>query len=274
MSRNNTNRKRAFADVVVVDAWHDSFNLQTQQASLHAEVSFGTARVGGDIESQIRFRLSVRRAELVIVLPTSEPLLVKKKSVSRDSDDVEFTLTRKNEKTKKANFGGRIASFFSPRNLRAEAGLSVAVESSGSDSAITTRTTSRLMKVIQSETDEGFYRWVIESRANEPLNGRPWDGKKKPRLILSDTRQDRNRGIEPSVRVEVRCLREDLVIEDIELKDEKLMDKLRSKAGFENRMAAAESYIRDRLLETGLEVNNIHDKFGRLTLVSVVAEPN
>jgi hypothetical protein len=37
-------------------------------------------------------------------------------------------------------------------------------------------------------------------------------------------------------------------------------------------MAAAESYIRDRLSEEGLDVKNIDDIFGQLTLANVTAE--
>ena len=39
-----------------------------------------------------------------------------------------------------------------------------------------------------------------------------------------------------------------------------------------NRLAAAESYIRDRLQEEGLEVRNIDDAFGELLMGSVTAE--
>jgi len=70
----------------------------------------------------------------------------------------------------------------------------------------------------------------------------------------------------------VRCRREDLKIEDLELKEERLWHLVSSKLGHRNRMAAAESYIRDRLTEEGLDVKNIEDIFGQLTLGSATAE--
>lgn len=74
MSQNADNRKRAFADVVSIDAWHDSFSEAYASVDLHADVVFGTARVGGECDSPIRFRLSVKRAEVVIVIPNTEPV--------------------------------------------------------------------------------------------------------------------------------------------------------------------------------------------------------
>lgn len=62
----------------------------------------------------------------------------------------------------------------------------------------------------------------------------------------------------------MRCRREDLVIEDLEVKDAGIWDAAKKRLGFKNRMAAAISYIRDRLSDEGLEVNNIEDVFGKL----------
>ncbi|MBN8956802.1 MAG: hypothetical protein J0H17_09515, partial [Rhizobiales bacterium] len=66
--------------------------------------------------------------------------------------------------------------------------------------------------------------------------------------------------------------REDLLIRDLEVKDEGLWETIRRRAGFKNRLAAAESYIRDRLAHEGLEVKNIEDIFGAVTLASTTAE--
>lgn len=128
------------------------------------------------------------------------------------------------------------------------------------------------MIVTQSQTSEGHYRWSIEPGTAKILKGRPWDPMKQPRLKLLDKRKDRSRGIPPTVRIEVRCRREDLVIEDLQAKDETLWKSLQRRVGFRNRMAAALSFIRDRLSEEGLDVNNIDDIFGQLTLGSVNAE--
>jgi hypothetical protein len=128
------------------------------------------------------------------------------------------------------------------------------------------------MLVTQSKTENDDYRWVLDSHLEmKTLKGRPWDAG-KPRLTLIDQRKDRSKGIPPVVRVEVRCRREDLVINDLRIKNEFKWDRMKSRFGFENRMAAAESYIRDRLLREDLEFHDIEDPFGILTLANVIAE--
>lgn len=127
--------------------------------------------------------------------------------------------------------------------------------------------------VTQSKTEEGEYRWIVLPRTQPFLQGRPWDPNKEPRLKLIDKRKDRKESIPPTVHVEVRCRREDLLIEDLSVKDESLWQRIKSKAGFKNKLAAAESYIRNRLTEEGLEVKNISDAFGQITLASTTAEP-
>jgi len=58
MSLNSDNRRRLFAEVVSVEAWHDPFSPKVPKVNLCADVVFGEARVGGDIESPVRFSFS------------------------------------------------------------------------------------------------------------------------------------------------------------------------------------------------------------------------
>lgn len=93
MRRNYDNRKRALADVVTIEPWHDDFGKP--RVNLHADVVFGTARLGGEAESPVRFRLSVKRAEVTVIVPESEPVSVDKLSVSRDSPELHGRLKEK-----------------------------------------------------------------------------------------------------------------------------------------------------------------------------------
>src|SRR2546423_71274 len=106
MSQNFDNRRRAFADVVSIDAWHPPFSDQVSRVDLHADVVFGTARIGGENESAVRFRLSVKRAEIVVVVPDSEPVGVDRSSVSRDAPEFEGRLTEIVERTSQASLKG------------------------------------------------------------------------------------------------------------------------------------------------------------------------
>lgn len=273
LSRNTDNRKRAFADVVTVDAWHDSFGEDRSRADLHADVTFGIARVGGEAESPVRFRLSVRQAELVVVIPESEPVSVDPKSVNREISDQQGRLIEIVEQAATARAKAGLAASMSATGLGAS--TSVEAEAEGSISTnkkLEISTNLQFMMVTSSKTADGHYRWLIRPTNAKILEGRPWDVAAQPRLTLLDRRKDRTKSIPPTVRVEVRCRREDLSIEDLEIKNEGIWAAAKRRFGFKNRVAAAESYIRDRLSAEGLEVKNIDDIFGQLTLGSVTAE--
>jgi hypothetical protein len=260
------NRKRAFADVVTIDAWHESFSADRPTVDLHADVVFGAARIGGESESPVRFRLSIKRAEVVVMIPDSEPVSVDRKSVSRDAPEFAGRFTQILEQTSQTNAKGLSASISSK-----DVSASVAAEAGGQSSLSASKklelsATIQFLIVTQSKTADGQYRWLVEPHTKEALEGRPWDATNHPRLTLVDQRKDRTKGIPPTVRVEVRCRHEDLLIRDIQIKEENLWQATKRRAGFKNKMAAAESYIRDHLSQEGLEVKNIEDIFGTVTL--------
>lgn len=273
MTSNSDNRKRAFADVVTIDAWHDSFSGDHAKVDLHVDVAFGTARVGGETEAPVRFRLSAKKAEVVVIIPESEPVAVDRNSVSRDSPEVQGHLTevveQKNEATAKGNASG--SASLTAVNSSASAEVSAQIIRTENQKLEVSAVVNFLI-VTQSKTAEGQYRWSIEHRSQKAITGHPWDALKQPRLKLVDQRKDPTKGIPPTVRVEVKCRREDLIIEDLEIKDETLWQAAKRRAGFKNRLAAAESYIREHLSKEGLEVKNIEDVFGTVTLGSVTAE--
>ncbi|HEY1632564.1 MAG TPA: hypothetical protein VGF56_14710 [Rhizomicrobium sp.] len=268
------NRKRAFAEVVSIEAWHRPFDHANPTADLHADVVFGTARVGGEAESPVRFRLRMKRAEIVIAIPESEPISVDKQSVSRDAPQLRARITNTTERLESSGIRANAQAKFSSREISGslEAGA-LAKTQLASTHKIEVSGEIGPMLITQSKTAEGDYRWTIEPSAGTYLEGRPWDGGKEPRLKLVDHRKDRSKGIPPTVRVEVRCKREDIDISDITIKDETLLEKAKSQIGFTNKMKAAEAYIRNQLANEGLEVSNVSDIFGQLTFASTTAEP-
>jgi hypothetical protein len=271
---NLDNRRRMFADVVSIDAWHDEFTLRRKKADLHAHVVFGTARLGGEPESKVTFRLSLKRAEFVVIAPQTEPVRIDKASVSRDAPERHGKKTRTEETTIKTRARAIAQSKLSEKE--ASASLTGEIEADAGTIAKEKLETSeiiRLMLVTQSTDVDGNYRWTIEPEEAKILKGQPWDAQRDPRLQLVDERENRSRGLAPVVRIEVRCLREDMVIEEIRPKDPGVWEKVKAKSGFGNRLIAAQAYIRTRLLKEGLEVGDITDRFAGLTLASVLAEP-
>ena len=273
MSSNFDNRRRAFADVVSIDAWHDPFGSDAGAVDLHADIVFGTARVGGEPESAVRFRLSIKRAELVVIIPETEPVKIDRNSVARGAKGPDGKMVETFETSAQGHMKAVASSSIGPTNVSgatsAEIGAAANIQAS---KKIEITATVEFMKVTQSKTADDNYRWTIEPGQQRTLDGRPWDGVKEPRLKLIDLRANRSKGIPPSVRVEVRCRREDLAIEELEAKDVNAWQLLTARAGFSNRLAAAESYIRDRLAEEGFQIRNLEEKFAELVLGAVTAE--
>lgn len=273
MSHNSDNRRRAFADLVTIEAWHDAFDGKRAKADLHADVVFSTARVGGERDSPVRFRLSVKQAEIVVVIPDSEPVSVDIKSVSREAPESHGHLTKIVEGTTQNHAKGKTSATISPLAFNPSASVEAGAQTTSSTrKRLEISAVIDFMIVTSSKTGEGHYRWIIKPGTGTFLEGRPWDAEKHPRLKIIDERKDPTKSIPPTVRVEVHCRREDLLIENLEVKDEKLWDAAKGRIGFKNRMAAAVSYIQERLTEEGLEVKNIEDIFGEVTLASVTAQ--
>lgn len=262
------NRSRVFSEVVSIDAWHRPFVDGVDLVDLHADVVFLSARVGEEQDSAVRFRLSIKRAEVVVIVPEHEPVAIDKWSVQRDAQEFEGRVTETHAQS--ASAAGEV-----------EAGASMAgpVFSSRAKAAAQIQTNKiteksaplRLIVALQGKSADGHYQWTLTAQSGAALQGKSWDPS-VARLKLRDARSDKSRGVPPCVRLEVRCRQEDLAIDDIQIKDEGRWAKIQSRLGFVNRRAAAIAYVRKALTEEGLDVANIEDPFGRVTLGSVLAE--
>ncbi len=272
MAVSSPNQRKVFADVVSVDAWHSRFDGKSATADLHADVVFRVARLGGEKESPVRFRLGLRRAEVVVVAPPTEPVEVVKESVSRDQSVSvgHLRIGTATETSTLAEMGAHAA--ISADSV--SAALRAAARGSSSKSHQTSfeiDSAVRTILVTQSKTPDGQYRWELTPSNGRCLEGRGWDAKEHPRLRLRDTRGGAS-SLPPCVRVEIRCRKEDIEISDISLKDEGVMERVRQAAGFDNRRAAAEAYIRSALTREGLSFESFDDPFGIICLADVIAE--
>lgn len=126
--------------------------------------------------------------------------------------------------------------------------------------------------MFRFDNSEQTYTWTFECETAEFLVGRAWDANASPVMRLKDLRQRGVRGIAPSVRVAIKCLREDLLITDIRLKDDELSlaEKLLGKEQ-KTKKRAAEAYIRTKLMETGLDVGDISNEFASIVMLEVTA---
>jgi hypothetical protein len=271
---NQNNRTRSFGEIITLEAWHDKFDDTNQKVSLHADVVFREGRLGGDPTSEVKFRLSVKQAELVIILPELEPVKVDPSSVLRDDSDL--TIHRTLNKNTETNAG---ASADIKMISTAKEKISADVSVSGGQKISETEVVEAVevlkkMRVVQSKTADGHYRWELSPAGNTILEGRPWNPNDHPRLKLVDLRSDRSKGIAPAIMLEVRCLREDLRITNIELKDNNLFRKLKEGKAFQNKLIAAQAYIRQRLINEGLNFGDLSDSYAPVVLARIQAASN
>ncbi len=268
-----SNRKRALEEVVSLEAWHKRFTIKRKRSPLHVDVVFKEGFIGAEANAPVRFRLSLRRAEITVVIPPGEPARVAPESVSRDAPAIQSKaiLERRAKTMRTRRTSAQAAADLT--KVAPSAKLQLGDESSrGVRAAIVSVQKADGMTVLHSVNPDGNHQWEIRPAGTEAIAGRPWNAKKRPRLTLIDTRASRARGIAAAVRIEIRCRRQDLKIDDIVVKDEALLEKLKHATGFRNRMAAAEAAIRARLTEAGLFSGEIADPFVTITIEAVASE--
>src|SRR5262249_54436163 len=77
------NNPRVFAQTITLDAWRTAFDGHRGEADLHIDVVFAEGgRVGGD-GAPVRFRLSLKRAEVHVVRDREDVIDIKSDSVMR-----------------------------------------------------------------------------------------------------------------------------------------------------------------------------------------------
>ncbi|WP_151343446.1 hypothetical protein [Rhizobium leguminosarum] len=272
---NDLNRVRAFADVVSVDAWHQSFDEGKQEVDLKVDVVFTEGRIGGERGSPVQFRLKLKRATLIVITPETEPVEVVRESIRREENHLltEFSSEQVTKSDLAAGFDVNASA-----NLAGGIKGALSVHTAGKHEISRTDKEKVVGKhhpmkaLFRINNVNNTYSWIIDCDAAQFLEGRIWDANASPLMKLRDLRNDPQRGIAPNVRVAVQCLREDLIITDIKLKDDpSLKDKILGNDE-KLKLKAAEAYIRTKLTEIGLEVGDLSNDFAKLVLMDLVAK--
>lgn len=274
--QNGLNRQRIFTEVVTIDAWHQEFSSRGMQVDLHADVVFGEGRIGGEADSPVRFRLQIKRAQLVLVVPETEPVKIDKNSVWRTgiAEQGKQTKTIAEQTRNERSFNAGLGFKAGPSGIEGSVDVKASGQAQNTRDTQTKATIEQdycAIDILCKPDGSGSYLWEFRGKDGAPLRNRPFDPIKNPLLRLIDIRSQGSNSLPPSVRLELRCRREDLVIEDIVVKDGSLFDNLKKLAGHDPKMRAAEAYIRTKLRELGLTVGEIADPYAKLTLASTTA---
>jgi len=256
------NNPRVFAETISLDAWRTEFNGETGVADLHIDVVFQEkGRIGGN-GSPVRFRLSLRRAEIHIIRDKENIIDINKTSVRRA--ELPAPVERSKRSTKNVKLDGKIEGNASAVSLDAS------VSATAEGNVAITETIQQVdqisaMQVTHWKTEEG-YAFIISSESGNSLKGQPWGADIRAMEII-DKNSQRKRGEPPELRIEIHCLREDLIIEDIQFASGKLKAFLKLPR---TKQVAVEQYIKDELARVGFPCGDLSDPFTRLILADVV----
>ena len=271
------NRKQVFADLVSLEAWHDEFTTSNSRAPLSANIVFGQANMGAGEHSKITFRLRVKRAELVVIIG-NDPARIDPREVARFITETKIQRKILREKERSGAVKGEAsagASLKTGPSLGAKASAEGELRASRKETIEQSEELS-VFEITQSKDNDQNYRWIIEHIDGEALDGAPWDPAETPLATIIDKRGGKKTSLAPTVQLAVRCRREDLVIEDLQVKkpetvkgwnkDKKMEDVHRAN------ILAAEALIRNRLTEYGLHAPDISEEFSQIILGRVFAE--
>ena len=258
---------RSIADVVSLDGWTEEVEDGIQ---IHADVVFRTAAVGGDQGDVVRFRLSLFRAELVGIIRNTEGLKLKPSSVSRDRVQRKITVSKQHESGRSTQRGieGRIgasgaafipgvaANYLNKRSKRTSRSFSESMEMDN-------------IAVQHRKGNDGHHRWELVCGDGQILRGSGWDSNEAPRFEIEKPRASK---LDRCILFQIRCLREDMHFEDIELipingKPVRLLEKTDR-----NKLAAVEAYIKTKLVEHGLLAGDLGNPFTEICLLETTVE--
>jgi hypothetical protein len=254
------NTQRSLKGVVSVDGWIAKFD-KNNSATVHVDIVFRQGHFGADDKEKIRFRVCLSRAEVILRIADGEPLHMVKQSIARTPLPDAGTRETVRRTSRKASASAKASA--SLVNVPA---VSVAADLAASGQVdITDKAKQKLSRYLSQhfQTTEGHPAWEItHSDEGSHLEGAPWDARTEHRLkVRRDTERNAD-GDKPSIKVEVRCLREDIVIEDLSAKDDGTQRGWLSRPNSDVNLAAAEQVIKDELFKAGfMRVGNLHEKY-------------
>ena len=262
------NNPRVFAQTIALDAWRTPFDGEHGEADLHIDVVFKELGPVGGGDAPVRFRLSLKRADIHVVLDTEDILDIKRSSVRRAAVPEPAKGRHVTEKKSKIGAGVEGEASAKPTGLSGSLGLKGNAETSliitdKLEKALTVHS----MQVVHSATVNGYSFSIAPSKTGAKLVGQPWDANSEPVMKIIDKNFTRKRGEPPEVRVEIQCRREDMVIEHVEFTDKTFPSWARLP---HKKRIAVEQYIRDEITKAGFPYGDLSDPFMTIVLADAV----
>jgi hypothetical protein len=263
MSLNN--RERILGDLVSIEAWFKRLTEQNPASDFFLHVRFQEAVFGSKPEDVVRFRVRLRKANITVVV--EEPIKVPRDTVRRDRlgwvNTIEEVRSQENGAAFDAKAGVALGPTHASASLEANANLNAAA----SNKIVETRTLLTSGTQVEHSVKDGANRWTFTPAMGAHLSGHAFqETVALMKLHLSGPTPR----IEPTVKVVLTCLREDIDIIDLQAKD---IPKgiLQRGMGEEKKLKLAEEILKMALSASELVVTDLSETFAEVTIADVLA---
>ena len=208
----NLNNKRIFSNLVAVEIDCDKITESNKETDLMLYMSFNEARLGGNPNDKVSFKVQVHKAECFIIvgeeIEKNENIMIDKNSILRTNPSHEKEIEEGAGQSNQKIWGGV---------LRLKKAVGLDINTSRTDSSQET-----IKKTYKAGSINYTYHpisknqlgWILTPEAGSSnLQGSVWNGSQKM-LKLIDKRID-PKHILASVKLIIECRRDDLRITNI-----------------------------------------------------------
>ncbi|NOR63529.1 MAG: hypothetical protein GQ535_13670 [Rhodobacteraceae bacterium] len=245
----NDNIKRCLKNVVSLDGWIGEF-ADEGKANVHVDVVFRDALFGDKPDHTVTFKLTLKRAEVFLLVGDDDPIKVVRSTIRRTVSDA--TISQKQESTVeqsgKARAGGKVSKLGVPGHASTEGEINASKK--------TTNSSKQAIReyVVQHFVDGANPAWDVSRHDGKPMGGAPWDANHEPRLKVK-RKPPAGSNEQLAIKLELRCRRQDLVISEIAFIDPKKKSLFNTGKFQTQKLVAAEQVIKDELSDSGLLTN-------------------
>ncbi len=245
----NDNIKRCLKNVVSLDGWIGEFAGESK-ADVHVDVVFRDAIFGDKPDNTVTFKLMLKRAEVFLIVGDDDPIKVLRSTIQRTVSDK--TISRKQESTFEQSAEASAGARLFKSGISGEASAKGGIKSSKK----TINSTEQAIKeyVVQHFTDGTIPAWEIKRNDGKAMGGAPWNANHEPRLKVK-RKPSAGTNEQLTIKLELRCRRQDLVITDIKFIDPKKKSLFNAGKFQTQKLVAAEQVIKDELCDSGLLQN-------------------
>ena len=230
MSRRNNNLARMLGRVVALDAWAEIDDARRRIFNLFVDVTFSDDVLGRERGSNVRFRLRIREAIVIMRIPASEKAKILSQSVVRDTPR-----QSQGKRVVEKSFSGEISGEAScgVKGVTPQIGIGARAKGHMGIEEKEIREQDLIsFQVLHRSRPDGGHEWEV-THPDGVLDGKPWEGDqmRRAQARITGREEDISRIGPPLVVFEVKCRREHLDIYDIEISEEKEVNGKRCAAG-------------------------------------------